>query len=152
MNPGSEVTYIAFEGDRCIASGGLREVVGAVKATLDRRRDASVLIFDGSTGAPIEVDFRGSITEVLARLADGEHGVEVDMWLDQGRRQQVATGVDHLAGGGRLRARGRGNNPVPLDRKARQRGRPREAYVCDKEIKHAGSLGRCALDTEWPTP
>ncbi|HEV3500466.1 MAG TPA: DUF2239 family protein [Bradyrhizobium sp.] len=80
MNPGSEVTYIAFEGDRCIASGGLREVVGAVKATLDRRRDASVLIFDGSTGAPIEVDFRGSITEVLARLPDipGAHAAAED--------------------------------------------------------------------------
>ena len=70
MNPAPEVTYIAFEGDRCIASGGLREVVGAAKAMLDRRRDASVLIFDGSTGAPIEVDFRGTITEVLARLPD----------------------------------------------------------------------------------
>jgi hypothetical protein len=70
MNPGSEVACIAFEGDRCIAFGGLREVISAVKATLDRRKDASVLIFDGITSSPIEIDFRGTIVEVLARLPD----------------------------------------------------------------------------------
>jgi hypothetical protein len=70
MNPESEAACIAFEGDRCIASGGLREVISAAKATLDRRKDASVLVFDGLTGSPIEIDFRGSIMEVLARLPE----------------------------------------------------------------------------------
>jgi uncharacterized protein len=68
MNPGSEVPFIAFEGDRAIASGNLRDVVSAAKATLDRRKEASILIFDGITGGPIDIDFRGTIEAVLARL------------------------------------------------------------------------------------
>ena len=70
MNPESEAACIAFEGDRCIASGSLREVISAVKAALERRKEASVLVFDGVSGSPIEIDFRGSITEVLARLPE----------------------------------------------------------------------------------
>ncbi len=70
MNPASETAYIAFDGDRRIASGNLREVISAAKETLDRRKDASVLVFDGTTSSPIEIDFRGSIDDVLARLPD----------------------------------------------------------------------------------
>src|ERR1700694_6220749 len=70
MDPGSAVTYIAFEGDRCIASGGLRDVAAAAKAALDRRKEASILVFDGKTSSPVDIDFRGSIDEVLARLPE----------------------------------------------------------------------------------
>jgi hypothetical protein len=70
MNPGFDAAYIAFEGDRRVASGNLREVISAAKETLDRRQDASVLVFDGTTSGPIEIDFRGSIDDVLARLPD----------------------------------------------------------------------------------
>jgi uncharacterized protein len=70
MNPRPQVTYIAFEGDRCIASGGVRDVVSAAKAALDRCKDASIQIFDGLTGGTIEIDFRGSIDDVLARLPE----------------------------------------------------------------------------------
>jgi len=68
MNPAPETAYIAFDGDRRIASGNLSEVINAAKETLDRRKDASVLVFDGMTSGPIEIDFRGSIEQVLARL------------------------------------------------------------------------------------
>jgi hypothetical protein len=68
MNPGSDVPFIAFEGDRAIASGKLRDVVSAAKATLDGRKETSILIFDGTTGGPIDIDFRGTIEAVLARL------------------------------------------------------------------------------------
>jgi len=70
MNPGPAVTYIAFEGDRCIASGGLRDVASAAKAALDRRKEASILVFDGKTSGPVDIDFRGSIGDVLARLPE----------------------------------------------------------------------------------
>ena len=70
MNPGSDPACIAFEGDRRIASGDLREVVRAAKETLDQARDASIIIFDGNTSATIEIDFRGSMAEILARLPD----------------------------------------------------------------------------------
>jgi hypothetical protein len=60
--------YIAFEGERRIASGDLQAVARAAKQILDQRRDASVLIFDGSTSEPVDLDFRGGLEDVLARL------------------------------------------------------------------------------------
>ena len=70
MNPASDIPCIAFEGDRCIATGELRDVARAAKQMLDRRKDASILVFDGMTGGPIELDFRGTLDEVMSRLPD----------------------------------------------------------------------------------
>ena len=70
MNPVSGPACIAFEGDRRIASGELREVARAAKETLDRRKEASIVVFDGTTSGPVEIDFRGSVADVLARLPD----------------------------------------------------------------------------------
>ena len=75
MNPPGPAA-IAFEGDRRIAAGDLREVARAAKATLDRRSDAAILIFDGRTSAPIDLDFRGSIDDVLAHLPESPPAVE----------------------------------------------------------------------------
>ncbi len=61
-------TYIAFDGDRRVAAGDLPDVARATKELLDRRKDTSVLIFDGVTSAPVDLDFRGTVGEVLARL------------------------------------------------------------------------------------
>jgi hypothetical protein len=66
MNPAS---CIAFDGDRCIASGDLRTVARAAKTTLDQRKDAAVLVFDRDSGV-IDIDFRGSVDDVLARLPE----------------------------------------------------------------------------------
>jgi uncharacterized protein len=68
MNPGPIAAYIAFEGDRRIASGDLRDVARAAKEALDRRKDAAILVFDGLTSGPIDIDFRGSVADVQARL------------------------------------------------------------------------------------
>jgi hypothetical protein len=67
MNSGSIAPYIGFEGDRCIASGDLPTVARAAKEMLDRRDDATILVFDGK-GGPIDIDFRGPVDKVLARL------------------------------------------------------------------------------------
>ena len=75
MNPGFDASsYIAFKGDRCLASGHLRDVARAAKQALDHDKDASILVFDGQTSGPIDIDFRGSIEDVLARLPN-VHGV-----------------------------------------------------------------------------
>ena len=60
MDAPSAANCIAFEGDRRIASGDLRQVARAAKQALDRRDDASILVFDGETSRPIDLDFRGS--------------------------------------------------------------------------------------------
>jgi hypothetical protein len=70
MNSGPDAAYIAFDGDRRIASGDLRSVASAAKATLDRRKEASILVFDSATSSPIEIDLRGSLADVLARLPE----------------------------------------------------------------------------------
>jgi len=67
MSPASDIPYLAFEGDRCIGAGDLRTVARAAKQTLDRRKDAAVLVFDSASG-PVDIDFRGSVDDVLARL------------------------------------------------------------------------------------
>jgi hypothetical protein len=64
----SDAAYVAFDGDRRIASGELRDVARAAKQMLDRRKDAAILVFDGRTSAPVDIDFRGSVDDVLARL------------------------------------------------------------------------------------
>jgi len=58
----------AFEGCRCIASGNLVKVAKKVKAIIDQEDQVSVLIFDDFTSEPIEVDFRGTIEDVLKKL------------------------------------------------------------------------------------
>jgi hypothetical protein len=70
FGPGSDLAFIAFEGDRCIASGDLRGVAGAAKQALDRHSAASILVFDGRTSGPIDIDFRGTVGDVVARLPE----------------------------------------------------------------------------------
>src|ERR1700739_1133305 len=70
VNPGPDTAYIAFEDDRRIAAGDLREGARVAKQILDRRKDAAILVFDGVTSGPVEIDFRGSVADVQARLPE----------------------------------------------------------------------------------
>ena len=72
MNTPSDPAFIAFDGDRRIAAGDLREVACAAKQALDSDRDISVLIFDGVSSHAVDLDFRGSVDDVLARLPAAE--------------------------------------------------------------------------------
>ena len=72
MNPAADAAYIAFEGERRIGSGSLRDVGRAAREALDRRQHASILIFDGGTSGLVEIDFRGSVADVLARIPPAE--------------------------------------------------------------------------------
>lgn len=72
MNTSSDPAFIAFDGDRRIAAGDLREVARAAKQALDRHSDSSVLVFDGVTSNAVDLDFRGSVDDVLARLPVAE--------------------------------------------------------------------------------
>jgi hypothetical protein len=68
MNPAPEAAYIAFEGDHCIGSGDLRDVARSARQALGREPLAPILIFNGRTSALVDVDFRGSVDDVLARI------------------------------------------------------------------------------------
>ncbi|NVN85682.1 MAG: DUF2239 family protein [Rhodopseudomonas sp.] len=58
---------IAFEGDRRVASGDLRDMARLAKERLDHG-DGSLLIFDSTSSHLVEMDLRGSLDEILARL------------------------------------------------------------------------------------
>jgi hypothetical protein len=59
----------AFKNSRNIASGNLVKVAEKVKAAIGRDAQSPILIFDDLTGEIVEVDFRGSMEDVLKRVA-----------------------------------------------------------------------------------
>ena len=62
-------SYTAFADDRRIAAGSLRVMLAGVKAWVDRRERARLLVFDDETGRQVDLDLRGTLEQVLARVA-----------------------------------------------------------------------------------
>ncbi len=60
-------TFTAFAGQRGLAAGSLQTVAAAAKAAHDEGREP-ILVFDDATGRTVELDFRGTAEDVLARL------------------------------------------------------------------------------------
>ncbi|MCW8807634.1 MAG: DUF2239 family protein [Rhodanobacter sp.] len=67
----------AFDHQRLIGRGPLAEVASAAKQALDAGARGPLLIFDDRSSQPIEVDFRGTLDEVLARLPADAAGTTV---------------------------------------------------------------------------
>ncbi len=68
MNPPSSITCTAFAGVRRIATGDLTAVALQVRQVLGGGELSPILIFDDQTGEQLELDLRGSVKDVLARL------------------------------------------------------------------------------------
>jgi hypothetical protein len=66
----------AFNGNQLIASGNLLKVARKAKEIINQDKQASILIFNDDTSELVEVDFRGTMKDVLERLktatAEGE--------------------------------------------------------------------------------
>jgi hypothetical protein len=66
----------AFNGNQLIASGNLLKVARKVKEIMDADKQASILIFNDYSSELVEIDFRGTMKDVLQRLktatAEGE--------------------------------------------------------------------------------
>lgn len=76
----ADETYCtAFQGTVRIASGPLAQVAAKIKAVVDAGEPSIVLILDDLTSEPIEVDFRGSVEDVVKRLATHPGGVAVQV-------------------------------------------------------------------------
>ena len=67
MTMHSSTLCTAFDGMRLFSAGPLGDVVLALKAAAERG-DGPFLIFEDATGRVIDVDLRGSESDVLARL------------------------------------------------------------------------------------
>lgn len=63
-----EWSCIAFAGNEKIAQGTLLQVASIAKKYADKHPESSILIFDDWTSAVVEIDFRGSLDDVLKRL------------------------------------------------------------------------------------
>ena len=59
---------IAFAGPTRIAAGTLRDVIAKAKRALDDGEWGAVLIFDDQTGERIDVDFRGSLEDIVEHM------------------------------------------------------------------------------------
>lgn len=61
-------TYTAFLSHARIAAGSLAAVAERCKMLLDSDPGATPIIYDDSTGRPVDIDYRGTVHDVLARL------------------------------------------------------------------------------------
>lgn len=64
----SMLLYTAFDGQRILISGRLEEVAIQVRKRLKAQPSASILIFSDTTGKLMDLDLRGSESEMLERL------------------------------------------------------------------------------------
>ncbi len=68
MPADSDITCSVYDHHRLIASGPVAVVALAAKQLIEAGATGPVLILDDASSRPIEVDFRGSTEDVLARL------------------------------------------------------------------------------------
>lgn len=68
--PTPDMRCTAFAGDRRFAMGDCRTVAAAARALLDTDPLASILVFDDATARQVELDLRGTVDDVLARIPD----------------------------------------------------------------------------------
>lgn len=82
--------YTSFDGMHCIATGSKAEVAIAVRRATDAGAAGPVLIFDNATGRSIDLDLRGSETQIRKRYADAAQP-------GQGSRTDASEGLEPSA-------------------------------------------------------
>lgn len=60
--------YTAFGGQQKVAEGSLREVLGVMRPLVNDNKAAELRLFDNQSGKVIDVDFSGSLDEILERI------------------------------------------------------------------------------------
>lgn len=61
-------SYTAFHAQTRLAAGSLTVVAERCKAFLDSDPGAVLLVYDDGTGRPVDIDYRGTTHDVVARL------------------------------------------------------------------------------------
>ncbi len=70
MSDVAPASCTAFAGHARLATGSLTEVALAAKAAIDRGDSSALLIFDDASSRQVEIDFRGTPAQVMARLGE----------------------------------------------------------------------------------
>ena len=109
MSRESPHLYTSFNGDHRIATGSLETVALAVKQAADGGAVGPVLIFDDTTGRPIDIDTRGTDAEMLVRLVTHPASIAARAESEPSAHPLRATpdSVDAGAPANQPRARGR---------------------------------------------
>jgi hypothetical protein len=84
----SDQLCVAFAGQTCIAWGALPLVAREAKKALDEHGDSRVIILDAASSDFVEVDFRGTPDEVVARISPRP--------VEKGSERPVAPGRPRL--------------------------------------------------------
>lgn len=74
MSYDEDTRCTAFLGQRRIASGLINDVARKVKDVIGHDANAPVLIYDDATARLVEIDFRGTASDVLRRLTRAPRG------------------------------------------------------------------------------
>jgi uncharacterized protein len=78
MEPTRMPSYVAFADGRAVASGDLPTVAAAVRTLMDSSEPGTIHVFDAVTSECVDLDLRGSVADVLARLPHAESGTSAD--------------------------------------------------------------------------
>lgn len=70
------IDCIAFAGQKKIADGPLTDVAASVKRYMDAHPEETLLVFDASSSASIELDLRGSLEDVISRIRPPDGGLK----------------------------------------------------------------------------
>lgn len=74
MNPSPH--WLAFVAQRCIAEGPPEVVVAQLKPLIDREPLQTYRVLDATSSQVLELDWRGTLSEVLARLPGAPAAIE----------------------------------------------------------------------------
>lgn len=85
MDEQDQASWTAFEGTRRILSGALADVALAAKTVIDGGSDEAVMILDDINSQRIEIDFRGTAADVLARLPPSPPVIDPEVPRGRGR-------------------------------------------------------------------
>lgn len=83
-------TMIAFAGTDLVAKGSPTEVAASAKAALDRGDTRALLIFDAETSEPVEIDFRGTVDDVVGRVREAEAAQQQAAQLGSAEQTEAA--------------------------------------------------------------
>jgi uncharacterized protein len=72
----NERMLVVFGGVELLARGEVEAVIEAAKQWHDADRPGRLAVYDDETGRPLDVDYRGSASEVVARVIAGANAVE----------------------------------------------------------------------------
>jgi uncharacterized protein len=126
MNSNLPSRCIAFNGMRRIAIGSFAEVAVQTKRLVDGNRHDAILVFDADTSDLLEIDTRGSLSDVAQRYAvtsSADRAASTDRTASPVRSVDVASAVSvQMPVDEAMSAQ-------PLPELARARGRPRLGVV-----------------------